>query len=757
MSRPSLSLACIAKNELHNFPKLFESIKGCFDEVHITDTGSTDGSIEFLLDMVKTGQDMEVLGCPLKLHFFEWVHDFSAARNYAFSQVKTDYVMWMDLDDSLSDREAFILWRNTAMGLAEYWLATYNYAFDDSGAPICSFARERVLKNDTKDPWTYFVHEGIRPQPHWKPQYCVTWTINHRRTMHDIVSDKGRNLDIFEKNKAKFDHRMKFYYGKELFENGRPMEAYQPLMDALTQKELELHDRILGLQYAALSSLQCNQHERAAELAYNGLRLDSNRAEFWSILGDARLKAGNLKGAVPFFQAAKTCYNSAPQGAKYQGAIFTHQTAYGAYPTECLAKIYFATYELERARVEAKEGVEKFGSDVCKKLLAEIDKGLTVTKPVKENLIDTDEIVFSSPPEGAYPWDSKIYKEKGLGGSETACVEMASWLSKKTKHKVIVFNPREDFFTDENGVEYRPVRHLLEYFAKYRPRLHIAWRHNSNITDAFTVSWCHDLTLQGAENGLNSDYMLCLSEFHSDYVRSMQGVPKEEILLTRNGIDLSRFEGLRKKNPNKIIWPSSPDRGLERAIAIVEEARKTYPDLELHCFYGMENLEKYGMGELAKKLKALIKDRPWVKYVGNVDQKRLAKEFMESVVWLYPASFIESFCISVLESIAGGCYPLVRRIGALQNTVKPFSDMAMATLVDCDASTPEEVKFWADELVHTLANKKWLNITLEDHELERYSWESVADEWISKFELHRKRDLRLSRESYDEHLESAGI
>jgi glycosyltransferase involved in cell wall biosynthesis len=757
MSRPSIALACIAKNERHNFPVLFESIKGCFDEVHITDTGSTDGTIEYLTDLVKSGQDMEVLGCRLHLHFFEWCDDFSAARNFSFSHAKTDYQMWLDLDDSLSDKEAFKLWRDTAMGLAEYWLATYQYAFDDNLQPICSFTRERVVKNNSPQFWTYFVHEGIRPVQGWRPQYAATWHVIHRRTAQDVIKDKGRNLRIFEKNKDKFDHRMTFYYGKELFEAGRPMDAFGPLMDAISDPNLELHDRILGIQYASYCALQCKQAEKAAEIAYNGLRLDSNRAEFWSVLGDARLQAGNLKGAIPFFQAAKNCFNSAPPTAKYQGAIYNHETAYGAYPTEQLAKIFYSLADLERSEEQAREGIEKYGSKACEQLLAEIAKGKALISPDKSKIVDTNEIVFTTSPVGAYPWDSKIYKERGLGGSETACVEMASWLARKTNHKVIVFNPRKDVFTDEHGVEYRPVDGLLEYFAKFRPQLHIAWRHNSKITDAFTVAWCHDLVLQGAEQGLNADVMLCLSEFHSDYVRCMQGVPKDKILLTRNGIDPSRFEGIRKKNPNKIIWPSSPDRGLERAIAIVEEARKTIPDLELHCFYGMENLEKYGLGDLAKRLKALINDRPWVKYVGNVDQKRLASEFMESVCWLYPASFIESFCISVLESIAGGCYPLVRKIGALQNTVKPFADMGMAKILDLDASTPEEVKIWADELIDIVKKQKWKSIDLES--MDRYSWESVADEWISKFDLEKKQKPRLvmSRESYDEHMDNLGV
>src|SRR4051812_3688343 len=100
MSRPTIALACICKNEMNNFAEFFRSIKGCFDEVHITDTGSTDGSAEYLAELAASGRDKEVLGCPLKVHNFKWIDDFGAARNYSFSHVATDFVMWLDLDDS---------------------------------------------------------------------------------------------------------------------------------------------------------------------------------------------------------------------------------------------------------------------------------------------------------------------------------------------------------------------------------------------------------------------------------------------------------------------------------------------------------------------------------------------------------------------------------------------------------------------------------------------------------------------------------
>jgi glycosyltransferase involved in cell wall biosynthesis len=71
-------------------------VKGCFDEIVVVDTGSTD----------ETKSIAASYGC--EVFDFEWVSDFSKARNFAFSKATCDYIMWLDCDDELASRENFI-------------------------------------------------------------------------------------------------------------------------------------------------------------------------------------------------------------------------------------------------------------------------------------------------------------------------------------------------------------------------------------------------------------------------------------------------------------------------------------------------------------------------------------------------------------------------------------------------------------------------------------------------------------------------
>lgn len=83
----SLTLNMIVKNEEKLLPACLKSIKDWVDEIIIVDTGSTDSTVSI------------AEGFGAKVHHFAWCDDFSQARNFAKSFVKTPWLLWMDADD----------------------------------------------------------------------------------------------------------------------------------------------------------------------------------------------------------------------------------------------------------------------------------------------------------------------------------------------------------------------------------------------------------------------------------------------------------------------------------------------------------------------------------------------------------------------------------------------------------------------------------------------------------------------------------
>lgn len=715
----TLALVAILKNERHNLPQFLASFKGCVDHVYLCDTGSTDGSVEWI-----EKEAASVVGCPVSLSHFKWINDFAAARNFAKSNVKEDYWMWSDLDDVLARPEFFQAWRKNAMGLADMWYAPYHYGFDDKGVAVCKFIRERVMRTDRGYDFSDFVHEGVKPKEGLLAQATSSWWIDHKRTTAEMEADRSRNLDILKDKYNQLTPRLHAYLGKEFHDNGKHAEAVEELEKVVKYPEsvLDRDDRIMALQFLALSHFLMGRQDLCIKIAQIGTHLDPLRAEFYCMIGDSYFSTGALHQAIPWYRAATGCYNQAAGG---MAKLFSFDEMYSEYPRRQLAKIYFNIGEYDIARMEA-EGMEH---PEAKDVLMRIDS--LPKSQASGQVLDCDDIVFTCL-ASAYPWDGQVYREKGIGGSETACVEMAENLAKLTGRMIKVFNEREEPL-NLNGVDYLPKTHLADYFAKWKPKVHIAWRHNHKVTDAKTYVWSHDLMTPGAEHESNYEKLICLSEFHKGYVQGIQGVSGEKIWISRNGIRPERFDHLKMpvKQYGKVIWPNSPDRGLDYAMLVMDKVREVIPGAELHVFYGLENLRKYGMDELAVKLEAMMKERPWVKYHGNVDQVTLADEMASSEVWLYTANFIETFCITALEALACKTYPIARKMGALQNTLADAAAGGMAYLRDRETG-PDDIADWASDVVTAIELKNYQEI---DYDIQKHSWKSVAEDWVKEMDL----------------------
>lgn len=737
MSSPTLSLCLIVKNEERNLPNLLKSIEGLVDEVVLVDTGSTD----------KTKEIARAHNC--QIFDFEWVNSFALARNFAFSKATQDYILWLDGDDVLSQKssDSFLSWKKNVMGLADCHLATYHYALDDKGLPVISFMRERVFKRSLNPTWQYDLHEGIILRPEWTNDYATSWVVNHMRTAEDIVADKSRNLTILKKmrDEGKIDARMQFYYGKELFEGSRPLEALHEFDEALKRDNLEPHDKMLTCQYAGYSAGHLGDqlkdefksdkdkwYDKAISYGLEGLRIDANRAEYNILIADCYIKKGDISKAIPHYAAAKA--SIIPNYGAYQGPIYNFANCYGEQPGVQLAKIYLNIGMINEAEKEAKDAFEKYKNKEAEAILEKV-KEIRPLITLDNGQIDTEDIVFTCPPVQAYPFDEIIYETRPLGGSETALVQMAKELKKQTGRPVKVFNVRDEDVIAPSGVEYISNRKANLYFSKNRPKVNISWRHNIEVTRAKSYLWCHDLQTPGVDVKHNFDKHLCLSEFHKNFVMGKQGVPADKIVVTRNGITPEKFNFVRSpKNPNKVVWMSSPDRGLDRCMHVMDEVLKEYPELELHVYYGIENLYKYGpqMSALADKLKNMMDGRSYVKYHGFTEQNKMYRDVSDAVIWLHPCNFIESFCITALEMLELGVFPITRRLGALQNTLAQAEINGQAVLLDHDCVTPNEILSYANEVKKALVEKKWECVNLDK---EAHSWASVAYEWKQMMEL----------------------
>ena len=112
-----ISLCMIVKDELKNLKNNLSPLIKKFPEVIVVDTGSTDGTREYL----------DALPDHMRVVDFSWRDDFSAARNQYIKAATCKWIYWMDADEYLDPSYVSILKRCSEKGEDKAWAYRYQH------------------------------------------------------------------------------------------------------------------------------------------------------------------------------------------------------------------------------------------------------------------------------------------------------------------------------------------------------------------------------------------------------------------------------------------------------------------------------------------------------------------------------------------------------------------------------------------------------------------------------------------------------
>lgn len=204
----------IIKNEEENIGNLIDKLLKFSDEIHLTDTGSTDNTIKIIEKKQKKYKN-------IFLDHFEWCYDFSKARNFSMKNHKTnsDFYFWCDGDEEPNDKmiETLLKFKEEKEVPSDVY-----YIRIDSGY------RAALIRANTDFNWTDPVHEFISFSQSFTEDYDYfnngSIYIHYQKNTEEHYK---RNLNIFlnlEKQGYKFSVRNRYYYGRELM-----LEDYKEL------------------------------------------------------------------------------------------------------------------------------------------------------------------------------------------------------------------------------------------------------------------------------------------------------------------------------------------------------------------------------------------------------------------------------------------------------------------------------------------------------------------------------------------------
>ena len=278
MSRQTLSVAMIVKDEEHCIANAIGSVTPIADQIVVVDTGSSDG----------TAVVARSLGA--EVHEHEWDDDFSAARNESLRHCRGDWIFLLDADEIVGqeDLDRLRALTDTEQKLA-YRFVSRNYGFNSELAG-----------------WTPCGPQDTyaRGCPGWHPStktrlFRRNPDIRFEGRIHELVM---RSLDKLGFARVLCDIPV-HHYGRALSpERFRLKQTYY--LELATRKIQDSPSDAKSYFELANQLHELGDYKGAAESYRKALEIEPNSAVILANLGSIYNKLGDLSSARQSYQRA---------------------------------------------------------------------------------------------------------------------------------------------------------------------------------------------------------------------------------------------------------------------------------------------------------------------------------------------------------------------------------------------------------------------------------------------------------------------
>lgn len=297
------SICMIVKNEEKNIDAFLIALKEHIPtnnvDIVIVDTGSTDTTKDII---AKHG---------IIAHDFEWINDFSAARNYSLSLAQNDYVLILDCDEFITDLSyaeltSFIRSNPYSVGM----LRRQNHYIENNTDTVYTDQVERLFNKNLYN-YEGIIHEQVVPVSSKADKRFISISLEVNHTGYILSADEmkkkaNRNIELLltQLNDSPSNPYIYFQLG----------QAYNSLHDDVTAnyyygKGLEM-DVDSSLEYVQMMVIEYGYTllhlDRASEaLSYEGIYDEfCHSADFLILMGLIYMRNGQLLKAMQEFVKA---------------------------------------------------------------------------------------------------------------------------------------------------------------------------------------------------------------------------------------------------------------------------------------------------------------------------------------------------------------------------------------------------------------------------------------------------------------------
>ncbi len=224
----SISACAIMKNEISHVEAWLDNVRVFAKEIIVVDTGSTDGTNEFLVKQP-----------DVKLINYEWQYDFAQAKNMALQEATEDWLVFTDADECFYRPENIIEYLSQLDKQSDdidvIFCPIDNIDVDSNNEIINSDVVPRIIRNHVGIKYIGAVHEQLTKgrEPWQDIKYVVAdgnMAIRHTGYSTKVITFKHqRNYAILRQVMEK-SNKPDMYYGF-LSESLLGLEKYQEALE----------------------------------------------------------------------------------------------------------------------------------------------------------------------------------------------------------------------------------------------------------------------------------------------------------------------------------------------------------------------------------------------------------------------------------------------------------------------------------------------------------------------------------------------
>lgn len=329
-----LSVCMIVKDEEKVLDRCLKSIHGIADELIVIDTGSIDKTKEIAKEYTD------------KVYDFEWVKDFSKARNYAASKASGKWILVIDADEYV-DRNSFKEFKqNLKLNPPQNSINMVEIVsfVGETASSVAQSRHTRLYKNNKGIKFYRPIHEELRYKEGEADFGFVNLQLYHTGYMKGTAEEKNkteRNLSILleKEDKKGIDY---FYIGNEYRKLDQKNKAILYYQKSFSERESATVDYLTKLLvYLIITLYEEKRYSDALQVIDEAERAYPNNADYKYFRGLILYIQGNFNKAKLVFEYILSNKNN---------LVVDHSEEYMEYlPLIYLADIYEKDNDLHKA------------------------------------------------------------------------------------------------------------------------------------------------------------------------------------------------------------------------------------------------------------------------------------------------------------------------------------------------------------------------------------------------------------------------